>query len=198
MNSNFHELDLSVTRWLGQLRDGDEAAAGALWEFLSERLLRLARRQMQQNAEASYDEEDLALSAFTALWDQFRQGSYKTIEDRGELWQLIAVILLNKARNRRRDQNRICRGGQMTRCELSSAILAEFGTSDSNPATTAMMQDECQRMLTTLGKRDVQLVALLRVEGYTNEQIAQQLGCTRRSVQRRINLIRELWSEELG
>jgi DNA-directed RNA polymerase specialized sigma24 family protein len=48
-----------------------------------------------------------------------------------------------------------------------------------------------------LERREVQLVALLRVEGYTNEEIAQQLGCTRRSVQRRINLIREVWAEEI-
>ena len=59
-----------------------------------------------------------------------------------------------------------------------------------------MMQEECQLLLTRLEKRDVQLVAVLKVEGYTNEEVAQQLGCSRRAVQRRLNIIRNLWANE--
>jgi DNA-directed RNA polymerase specialized sigma24 family protein len=44
---------------------------------------------------------------------------------------------------------------------------------------------------------EIQQVALLKVDGYTNDEIAQQLGCTRRTVQRRLNLIRDVWAEEL-
>ena len=35
-----------------------------------------------------------------------------------------------------------------------------------------------------------------RVEGYTNDEIASKLGCTRRTVQRRLNLIRDLWQRD--
>jgi DNA-directed RNA polymerase specialized sigma24 family protein len=61
-----------------------------------------------------------------------------------------------------------------------------------------MMQEECQRLLGRLKKRDVQLVALLKVDGYTNEEVANRLGCTRRSVQRRLELIRHIWGEDVA
>jgi len=34
------------------------------------------------------------------------------------------------------------------------------------------------------------------MEGYTNEEIAQRLGCARRTVQRRLNLIQDVWQHE--
>ncbi|WP_197454963.1 ECF-type sigma factor [Stieleria varia] len=197
MSLGFQPSDPSVTRWLQELRQGDERAARLLWDFFRTRMLNLARKQIGQGGAAAYDEEDVALSAFAALCDRVRQGSYEMLGDRVELWQLISVILMNKGRNRARSEARTRRGGRLTRQELSEELLASIGCDDSDPALTLSMQDECRRLLTMLERHEVQLVALLRVEGYTNEEIAKQLGCTRRSVQRRINLIRKLWSGEI-
>ena len=36
-------------------------------------------------------------------------------------------------------------------------------------------------------------VALSRMEGYNNDEIAEQLGCARRTVARRLELIRKIW-----
>jgi hypothetical protein len=37
---------------------------------------------------------------------------------------------------------------------------------------------------------------VLRLEGYHNEEIAGQLQCTVRSVERKLNLIRAIWDRE--
>ncbi len=43
----------------------------------------------------------------------------------------------------------------------------------------------------------VRHVALSRMEGYTNDEIAAQLGCARRTIARRLELIRKTWESVL-
>ena len=42
----------------------------------------------------------------------------------------------------------------------------------------------------------VRRVALLRMEGYSNDQIAERLGCGLRSVERKLARIRKRWLAE--
>ena len=60
------------------------------------------------------------------------------------------------------------------------------------------MEEECQNLLQMLVRDEVKQVALLKVEGYTNEEIAEMLDCTRRTVQRRLDFIRSVWSRKLS
>src|SRR5438093_1781378 len=53
----------SVTRWLGQLKAGDAAAAQPLWERYIRRLTGLARKKLHGRPGRAADEEDVALSA---------------------------------------------------------------------------------------------------------------------------------------
>ncbi len=182
--------DPSVTRWLHDLHEGCDVAAQCLWEFLHKRLLGLAQKQLDRKTPVAFDEEDVALSAFDSLCRAIQQGQYE-IGDRDELWSLLAVITVNKARRRVRDENRLRRGGGHT--QHDSDVLETLMSAQPDVSTTIMMQEECERLLAMLKRREVQLVALLKVEGYTNEQIASLLGCSRRAVQRRLNIIRRLW-----
>jgi DNA-directed RNA polymerase specialized sigma24 family protein len=43
----------------------------------------------------------------------------------------------------------------------------------------------------------MRLIARRRLEGYKNAEIAKELGIIERTVERRLWLIRSLWSEEL-
>jgi hypothetical protein len=36
------------------------------------------------------------------------------------------------------------------------------------------------------------------MEGYTNDEIAQEQGCSRRTIDRKIVLIRSIWEQEEG
>src|SRR5262245_6241781 len=61
------------------------------------------------------------------------------------------------------------------------------------PEFAAMMAEECQRLLDALDDDALRQVALSRMEGYTNDEIAAQLGCARRTIARRLELIRKTW-----
>jgi DNA-directed RNA polymerase specialized sigma24 family protein len=39
---------------------------------------------------------------------------------------------------------------------------------------------------------------LWKIEGYTNEEIAAKLGCVPRTVQSKLQLIRDTWTEEVA
>ena len=60
-----------------------------------------------------------------------------------------------------------------------------------------MMAEECQRLLDALDDNSLRQVALSRMEGYTNDEIAEQLGCARRTIARRLDLIRKTWTSEI-
>src|SRR5438874_1896729 len=56
----------SVTNWLQALQVGDPEAAQKLWERYFQRLVSLARSRLRGAPRRAEDEEDVALSAFTA------------------------------------------------------------------------------------------------------------------------------------
>ena len=60
----------------------------------------------------------------------------------------------------------------------------------------ALMAAECQQLLGLLSDAELRTLALLKMEGYTNEEIASRLGCARVTVQRMLNLIRQTWQQE--
>ena len=87
----------SVTRWIGDLKAGDGAAAAALWERYFDRLVRLARKRLASRAGGVEDEEDAALSAFESFCAGLARGRFTELGDRDDLWKLLVVITARKA-----------------------------------------------------------------------------------------------------
>ena len=59
-----------------------------------------------------------------------------------------------------------------------------------------MVADETAHLLDRLGDAALRQIALWRMEGYTSDEIADRLGCARRTVARRLDLIRQIWGAE--
>ena len=189
---------LSVTRAFNELKKGDHSAAALLWQFLQKRLLDLCKSVTRNNQHPVYDEQAVAMDAFYSLCSGFESNRYDEIANRDELWSLLAVITVNTARKKAAHEMRIKRGREFHRVEDSEKALAQCTDCQPTPEFTLLMQDECSRLLRLLGKEELQMVAMHKVEGFTNEEIASSLGCTRRAVQRRLALIRGIWSEEIS
>ena len=56
------------------------------------------------------------------------------------------------------------------------------------------MAEEMDRRLEML-PADIRPIAVWRFEGFTNEEIAEKLGCTLRNVKRKVGLIRKKWAD---
>jgi DNA-directed RNA polymerase specialized sigma24 family protein len=185
----------SVSAWIGLLKAGEAAAAQPLWERYFERLVGLARAKLLGTARRVADEEDVALSAFDSFCRGARIGRFPQLLDRDNLWRLLVVITARKASCLRRDQHRLKRGGPAGAID-EEAEVERLLSEDPTPEFAAQTAEECQRLLGALGKSDLRQVVLWKLEGFTNEEIAQRLGCAERSVERKLRLIRELWEGE--
>jgi RNA polymerase sigma factor (sigma-70 family) len=195
----------SVTRWIGELKGGDAEAAQALWERYFERLVRLARKRLAalRRTGADEDEEDAALSAFDSFCAGLARGRFPLLDDRDDLWRLLVVITARKAsaqadrrRSRKRggDWHALTPEGDLS--DAGSDVIAQLVADEPTPEFAAMVAEESRRLLDCLGDDQLRAIALGRMEGYTGDEIAEQLGCARRTVTRRLDLIRRIWSGE--
>jgi DNA-directed RNA polymerase specialized sigma24 family protein len=191
----------SVSHWLRLLQGGDAAAAQPLWERYFQRLVGLARHKLGGTSRLMADEEDVALSAFDSFCRSARAGRFPQLGDRDDLWRLLMVLMARKASRQRRDQGRQKRGGQRPGGSPTSpsddAGLEEILGREPSPEFAAEVAEECRRLLAGLGDADLEAVALWKMEGYENTEIAAKLSCAPRTVERRLQLIRKLWEKEM-
>jgi len=76
------------------------------------------------------------------------------------------------------------------------AAIEQVIGDEATPEFAVSVAEECQRRFEQLQKEPLRTVARLKLEGYTNKEIAQQLDCSLRSVERKLWLIRRKWSDE--
>jgi DNA-directed RNA polymerase specialized sigma24 family protein len=189
----------SVTRWLGPIQDGDPAAAQQLWERYFPRLVGLARKKLQSSPRRAADEEDVALSAFDSFCRNAERGLFPQLQDRDSLWRLLVVITARKAGHLLRDERRRVPGAAApapTGVGPGRVGLEEIVSREPSPEFAAEVAEEYERLLHSLGNSELESVALWKMEGYTNEEIAGKLGCVTRTVKRKLRIIRKIWEKE--
>jgi DNA-directed RNA polymerase specialized sigma24 family protein len=194
----------SITRWINGVKGGDLAAAQPLWERYFARMVDLARARLRTSGrrDAGSDEEDAALSAFDSLCAGLARGQFPQLADRDDLWRLLVVITTRKVQAQARRGLRQKRGGGLVRPASDVAnpdgdgndddVLAQAVGSEPTPEFAAMVAEEYRRLLDRLGDDVLRKVAILRMEGYTTDAVADQLGCARRTVARQLALIRRI------
>ncbi len=74
--------------------------------------------------------------------------------------------------------------------------IGQFAGAEPTPEVVATTTDEIRRLFGLLPDESLRLVALLKMEGYTNDEIATSLDCALRSVERKLERIRNLWGAE--
>jgi DNA-directed RNA polymerase specialized sigma24 family protein len=195
-----------VTYWILKLRHGDEQAAQLLWEAYFEKLVCFARRKLEGMPRRAVDEEDVALSAMHSFCCGMKGGRFRDVKDRHELWKLLITITARKAcRERRRDRATKRGGGNVRgesafggihRDEESEQGIGDVLGSEPTPEFACMVAENCRRMMERLDDRTLAEVARLKLEGYTNADIARKLDCVERSVERKVRRIREKWTRE--
>jgi RNA polymerase sigma factor (sigma-70 family) len=194
-------VDESITQWIEQLREGDASAAQKLWEAYFQRMVNLARRRLEGTSRRMADEEDVAVSAFRSFCTGARDGRFTQLTDRTNLWPLLIAITANKAVDQIRYNNRAKRGGvnsdDSTAVERIQAVsLDNVLASEPTPEFATQVAEDFDRLLDRLNQAadpDLQKIALSKMDGESNTDIAARLGCARRTVERKLKLIAALW-----
>ena len=184
----------SAASWVRRLQAGDPAAAEHLWERYFCQMVALARRHLRPGLRRAADEEDVALSAFHSFCRGLERGRFLRLDDSDNLWRLLVVLTARKAGHLTRREKAQKRGGLDTSpADLDLALV--LGR-EPTPEDAALMAEEVRLRLEQLGDDSLRAVALAKMEGLTDAETAARLGCVARTVERKLRVIRTLWTKE--
>jgi RNA polymerase sigma factor (sigma-70 family) len=195
----------SVTRWVTALKAGDTAAAQPLWERYHRQLVALARRKLEASRRRMADEEDVVQSAFHSFFKGVAGGRFPQLNDRDNLWRLLVVITARKALDQLAHEHSKRQGGGTVQGEswISSqgpdwddVAIAQVVGDEPTPEFAAQVAEQYERLLDLLGEESLRQVAVWKMEGFTNDEVAAKLDCSRRTVARKLEMIRIIWSQE--
>lgn len=167
-----------------------------LWEQYFPRLVALARKLLPSKIRQSGDEQDAAQSALISFWHRIRQGFDPEL-DRNEIWRMLVTITRNKAIRMAKRERSLKRGsGQVIR-------ESDFGPDQPTLDTiSGYVEPESLDVLTTeylsILDEGLQQFTLLRLAGFTNREIKQILQVSESTVERKLRIVRRIWSDMAG
>jgi RNA polymerase sigma factor (sigma-70 family) len=184
------EASQSITRLIRAVQDGSDSAVRPLLEAYFNRLVQLARKRLQNLSGLGGYDEDVALRSFHSVYQRLRDPARPLdLSGRDDLWRLLATRTISRAI----DLIRRHRSGEVPGDLDVSQLLAREPT----PEEAAEVADECRRLLDSLPEPELRQIALWKVEGCTNEEIAARLDCVPRTIERKVSRIRLFWKHEL-
>jgi RNA polymerase sigma factor (sigma-70 family) len=171
-----------ITALIAGLKRSDEPSIARLWELYFRRVAGLARRVLG-DARGAADEEDVAQSAFRSFCLRAGGSGFPRLNDRRDLWSLLATITFRKALKQiAREAHQIPTIPDAERA-LANQPDHEF---------LVELRDEIQRLMGLIDEEERRIAGLI-MSGHTNEEIARLCGFSRTKVERKRKLIRETW-----
>lgn len=194
-----------VSLWIRQLEEGQSDAAQPLWDHYCKKLMQLAGQKLSSKLRRTYDAEDAAISAFHSLCRVITDRKHTDLTDRINLWRLLVTITERKVTARIKHEIREKRDVRRT---VGESCFIQTGKSQSDgieslpdreptPEFAAEFADLCGSMLDSLGDETLKQIAQLKLKNYDSGDIANTLGVTRRTVERKLLIIRGRWEKML-
>lgn len=191
--------DNSVTHWCKQLEAGDADAASHLWQAFFNRMVELARKRMRGTSKLIADEEDVALSAFKSFCNGLQKGRFASLTDRDSLWRLLVIITARKAidhanynRRSKRSELRVVKSQSI---EINDQLVNQFVCRQPTPEIEVEMNENITSAVESLELPELKQIALLKLDGYTNREIAARLDRGLSTIERKLRTIRGIWSQ---
>lgn len=144
--------------------------------------------------------DEIASNAFLALFTGLHENRFNKVRNRDELWQMLTLIAARDAINEQEKIQAQKRGGGKI-CDSSAfgpqgiGNVQDYVQRDPPPEVFVELEELSQRLLRNLPSDEIRNVAIWRMAGYSNVEIAEKLGKTERTVERKLNLIRKIWSK---
>lgn len=188
MSSSGEHTDL-----IPQVIQGEGDAINKIWHDFFQRLVTLARTKLRGMPRRSADEEDVALSALNSFFNGAKRGAFRRLEDSKDLWQILVMITVRKAADlvqyesrEIRDWRRVASG------DADAALLEDLLRREPDPAFALELADQ----LAKLRDERLAVVALRKLEGHTNEEIATELDVSVKTIEKRLSRIRQTWEAQ--
>jgi RNA polymerase sigma factor (sigma-70 family) len=191
----------SISLFFQQLQQGDREAVRPVWTRFFPRMMGLARRVLS-GRRLPAGAEDAVQEAFVQFFQRVERGDYQRGLHRDDLWKLLSMMTYQIARKQTVREHAQKRGAGRIVSEVD--LFAWHGDSQAperlpleqvvGTVSTAEYDLICEELLDQL-EEELRAIAVMRLAGYTNQEIKQAMNCSLRSVERRLQLIRAIWSE---
>ena len=167
-----------------------------LWDRINPRVRELSRRWIAKiGTTVSFDEDDVTVSVFATFCDRLRSGQLPDLNDREGLWRLIILMTARKSNDYVKTAFARKRTHGVETPDVGLHAISELRDTQLEPSIEVMMEDQCQAMLKSLGDTVLESVVLLKLEGYSNVEIAERLQYSRRTIQRMLELVKDIWGQ---
>ena len=181
------EFDDSRWNWLIEgLRNGDRDALAAFCQQYGDALRRIADRKLPNAVRRRIDPEDVVQSVCRTFFRRANEGEFH-LGSSGELWRLLCAITLTKVHEQTRFHLRQKRGvnreSEPEPRPDEDSVIHQPAAAEPSPAHAAQFADQFQQLLQQLEPNEQRIVDL-KLQEFTNEQIAEQLQCSERTVRR--------------
>jgi RNA polymerase sigma factor (sigma-70 family) len=190
-------LNDTTNELLARAHANNAEALARICSRYQERLAALAQTYLIVCPFPVVSADDAAQSAMISFHDRFRRQEFHDLKDRTSLWNLLATITHRKVLQALRREQQQKRGGGMGAPLQASppgtedAVNQEPAGREPDPAEEALAKDLLDRLFQKLNDNNRQVV-WLRLAGYSNAEIAEQVGRTEKAVERRLETIREV------
>jgi RNA polymerase sigma-70 factor (ECF subfamily) len=171
------------------VRGGDEDAATTLYERYARRVFGLVEAKLGNRLRASTEPEDVVQSVFKSMFRGVQAGNYDAPPGT-TLWNLLAVIAVHKLRRKAVHHSAQCRD---SRRRVPLDAIDGIPLDQSSIEFLEVTVRETLEMLRPVDRE----ILSLRVQRYTVDEISDQTGRSRRTVERSLQRSRERLSSLL-
>lgn len=193
--------DHEISHWIEQAKEGDSVATHQIWQHYYERLVRSVRGHLRGQNRGMSDEEDVVVSVFESFYRAAENGRFPELSGRDDLWRLLLRMSARKVVDKGRHDRRQRRGDGLNVQSLhadgdDNAVIQVIGD-EPTPEMVLIMTESFEELLLHLGDGQLRDLALGKMEGYSNAELAERFECSERTIERRLHLIREKCLQEL-
>lgn len=193
----------SISQYIERLKQGDHQAADQVWNRFVRRLIQFAKHRMNTRHKSVTDEEDVVQQAFCDFFQMVKEDRFTQLEDRNDLWQVLAMLVDRRTTDILRQQRAQKTGEGVVRTE--SVFQSSPYDSDNQgianvqellptPEAAAIFWELFENRLSLLNDPNLREVALMKMQGYTNREIADQQQTSQRTIERALYSIRRRWT----
>lgn len=190
-------ITIKIPALLNAARQGEGSAAAEIHREYVDKLVGLASRRINQRFRSKIAPEEVVQSVFASFFRRNQCGEFEC-DTWNELWSLLVRITIHKCINKaksfatcKRDVSR-----EMTTNLLEKRDCSSFFGMDQEPSAqdVAIFNESIDELFDRLSDQ-MQKIVCLRLEGSSNFEISELLGCSERTVYRSLNRIREIFQE---
>jgi RNA polymerase sigma-70 factor (ECF subfamily) len=187
------ESRLSSTELVCLWRKGDEKAATELYRRYIQRLFHTVDLNLPQKMKVRLDADDICQSVFRSMFRRMRHGEF-TFQDDADFWKLLVTVALNKLRNQVRNASAgkrdVQRETPLDATSEPNPFLLNRLSRGPSVEEAAQFREIMERICEQLTSVERELLQL-RAEGYLQQEIAERLNLSERTIRRMNERLRE-------